>query len=402
MDPPPVPPDEDFKNFKSIVEWSSMEIDESQTLLGNRWLCRHGLACFVASSGQGKSVASIQCGILWGCGREAFGIKPSKPLRVLVIQGEDDEGDVIEMSRMLGALELSAEELELTETNTLIGRKNATGPAFTSFLEETAKEFRPDLVILNPLNNYIGSDDKDAKAWIELRAVFYRLMKAYDFGMLLFHHTPKTNFQSTSGFSPRDWQYRGAGTAGITNSIRAAIVMEPVPGKEHAGTYRFIGSKRGSRCGDTWVRGESGLHEKFFKHCSEPGLLFWEDAEPVVKKAKDNVNLSKLLDDIYNLVPLKSAKGKADLETEIQQKLNIGRDRAKECLKVLFEREAIYAWTFPKPAGTRGGPSPQGWSRTEQVGEEETAKRASRKVRSVLRVSDINWQKRADVAWNFH
>lgn len=351
---------------KSISEWASMDIDETATLLGDRWLCRHGLACVVASSGQGKSVMSIQCGILWGCGKEAFGITPPNPLRVMVIQGEDDEGDVIEMARMIGALDLSDEEFALVEMNTLVGRKNATGRAFIKFLEEAAADFKPDLVILNPLNNYIGSDDKDAKAWVDFRDKLYRVMKEHDFGMLLFHHTPKTNFQSTSNFATQDWQYRGAGAAGITNSIRASIIMDPVPGKENVGTYRFIGAKRGGRCGAGWTRGESGCHERFFKHTTEPGLLMWEDAEPVVREGKKAVDVNALMDKILALVPKDGMKGKADIEMEARQTFGAGRDQVRDCLRALQERGLIFTWKLPKPKGAGPGSSPQGWSRSEQ------------------------------------
>jgi RecA-family ATPase len=69
-----------------------------------------------APSGQGKSSMSFQMAALFAAGREAFGIKPAKPLRVLVIQAEDDEGDCIEMSWVVNHLDLSNEENIESET----------------------------------------------------------------------------------------------------------------------------------------------------------------------------------------------------------------------------------------------------------------------------------------------
>src|SRR5258708_35494589 len=103
----------------SLVDFSKMEINERDTLLGDRWLCRGGMAFIVAPSGQGKSVMSIQAAILWACGIDAFGIRPEKPtgLKILIVQAEDDEGDVIEMSRTINHLGLSEAQKRLVDGN---------------------------------------------------------------------------------------------------------------------------------------------------------------------------------------------------------------------------------------------------------------------------------------------
>lgn len=65
-------------------------------LLQHRFLCRGGGMLLIGQTGIGKSAFVIQCAILWSLGREAFGIKPARPLRVLIIQAENDEGDMAE------------------------------------------------------------------------------------------------------------------------------------------------------------------------------------------------------------------------------------------------------------------------------------------------------------------
>ena len=94
----------------SLLDLSQQEIDESSTLLGNRFLCRGGGIFIVGPSGVGKSTLSIQLAAELACGRPAFGIMPRQALRILIIQAEDDEGDVIEMSRGINHLALKEDE----------------------------------------------------------------------------------------------------------------------------------------------------------------------------------------------------------------------------------------------------------------------------------------------------
>src|SRR5580704_9528316 len=89
---------------RSFVKYSQMAIPAEETLLGNRWLCRGGGALIVAPSGQGKSVLTAQASILWACNKAAFGIKPSRPLRSLILQAEDDDGDIQEMGEIINHL----------------------------------------------------------------------------------------------------------------------------------------------------------------------------------------------------------------------------------------------------------------------------------------------------------
>jgi AAA domain len=101
----------------SPIHFAQQKINPDDTLLGNRWLCRGGGVFIVAPSGHGKSVLTAQAAIEWGCGRVSFGIKPAKALRSLVIQAEDDEGDIIEMSRIVDHLKLTSDERSTVASN---------------------------------------------------------------------------------------------------------------------------------------------------------------------------------------------------------------------------------------------------------------------------------------------
>ena len=66
-------------------------------ILGNRRLCKGGSCLFVGQSGIGKSSLCMQLAINWALGRTTFGIRPERPLKSLIVQAENDVGDVAEM-----------------------------------------------------------------------------------------------------------------------------------------------------------------------------------------------------------------------------------------------------------------------------------------------------------------
>src|SRR6516225_3752685 len=74
----------------SFLQFSQRPIDQSKTLLGNRYLCVGGGLFIVAPAGIGKSVFTAQASIELACALPTFGIKPPRPLKSLIVQAEDD------------------------------------------------------------------------------------------------------------------------------------------------------------------------------------------------------------------------------------------------------------------------------------------------------------------------
>jgi RecA-family ATPase len=230
---------------RSFVEYAKMDVPSEETLLGNQWLCRGGGALIVAPSGQGKSVLTAQVSILWGCNKAAFGIKPSRPLRSLILQAEDDDRDMKEMGEILNHLHLNDSEIRMVDTNTFVEPCNdlCSGrflESVDSFLEQ-----RPsDLLWINPFSAYLGADVKNSEANnLFLRTGLHPILKTHDCAVILIDHTPKTNFNGTENYKPSDWMYRGSGRADITNWARAIMVIDPCA---NMGTFKFIAAKRGS------------------------------------------------------------------------------------------------------------------------------------------------------------
>jgi hypothetical protein len=77
-----------------LLSYRNSPADPKKTLLGRRLLCLEGGMLIIGPSGVGKSSAITQASLQWSIGETAFGLIPSRPLKISIIQAEDDRGDV--------------------------------------------------------------------------------------------------------------------------------------------------------------------------------------------------------------------------------------------------------------------------------------------------------------------
>jgi len=280
----------------TIEEMGVLEIDHSATLLGDRWLCRGQAAVNVGPSGIGKSSVAMQQDLSWSVGKEAFGIAPSKPLKILTIQAENDQGDLIEMLRGVKVgLNFTEEEEQLAGSNVIYAFEQArTGAAFVgAVLRPLLEKHKPDIVRIDPLQAFAGCDLTSASDTAELlRNRINPVLKEFQCGLILMHHTPKqSSNRDTSKNRTVDWMYSGAGSHDIVNWARAIIAIEPC---KKDGVYKFIAAKRGSRIG--WRNPDSDEKElvRWFKWAT--GSICWEAAEPCEAEPSDEAEVKDLLE----------------------------------------------------------------------------------------------------------
>lgn len=348
-----------FKPGHSLAWYASQAIDHSQTLLGNRYLCRGGGMFVVAPSGMGKSTFSIQLAVLWCCGLVAFGIKPSKALRILIVQSEDDEGDCTEMAKMVDHLKLNGKEKLLVQENTeLIRCNDLVGYRFIEALKDRLAQAKADdkpfdLVIINPFSVFLGTDPKDADACTQfLNEWLNPILTEFAIGAILIHHTPKTNFRDTTDWKPSDWMYSGAGAAAMTNWARAYLVIDPT---DIHGVYKFIAAKRGKRIG--WGD-HVPVFETVWAHSREDGQLLWVPADAdQIASAKPAAK--KTPDDLLPLIPLMDPISEQRLVEDAKAKLDIGRDKVRNFVAILLEDEKIFSHDIPRD----GAKSARGYAR---------------------------------------
>ena len=274
--------DFEYEEITPAQMFDTPDNDKSDSLLGERFLCREGSWLIVAQSGIGKSVIAMQAAVSFSIGRSLFGLKPKSPLRCLLIQAENNRLDLVEPFKSICAMfELSADEKRLLGQNlTVVSNDINSGESFARFLNHIAKKHRPDLVFLDPLLSFFGDDiSKQAPCSRFLRNLLNPVLHKWKFGLIVMHHTgkPRGKDEEQSGNA---LSYAGTGSSELTNWARAtATIMESA---DDSNVYEFAYNKRKGRC---------GCDEKIYLKHAENGAIFWletdKPAEPVkVKKCR--------------------------------------------------------------------------------------------------------------------
>ena len=244
-------------------------------LIKTRFLCRGGGLLMPGPSGIGKSSLSMQLMICWSLNRPCFGLVPAKPLKSLLIQAENDMGDIAEFrDGVLKGLKLNTNDAQAACEGILTCHINdACGDGFFEVLRPLLEKHRPDLLWLDPLLAYLGGDvsrQEVVSPW--LRNKLNPLLCEFQCGCIIVHHTNKP----PSGREKPDWQagdfaYLGSGSAELANWPRAVMAIRSIG--DHDAFELKLG-KRGRRVG--WQNEDgSPRYETFISH-SQKGIC-WEE-----------------------------------------------------------------------------------------------------------------------------
>lgn len=229
--------------------------DDEQTLAGHRWLRKGGSCILAGPSGIGKSSLGRQLAISWALGRDCFGVQPSRPLKILMIQAENDMADLHDMDtgiyEGLGILDDS--EAQAIVQKHLITNHNVadTGYTFITSLQQLVLHHLPDLVILDPLLSFIGADISRQEVVGEFcRNWLNPILTSANVGLLAIHHTGKPPKEITPTRRTRpslkttsELAYQMMGSSELTNWARAVMVLNQLPDYG----YELIFAKRGKR-----------------------------------------------------------------------------------------------------------------------------------------------------------
>jgi ABC-type transport system involved in cytochrome c biogenesis ATPase subunit len=261
--------------------------DDPTTVLGNhRWLCKGGSLLIVGQSGTGKSSLMMQAAVHWCLGRDFFGIKPAKPLRAIVLQAENDAGDISEALQdvIAGAYIDATERLQLRDALAIYRDTVSTGTTFTKALRDLVVSHQADIVFVDPLLSFAGIDVSDQEQASKfLRHDLAPILLETGAVLVAMHHTGKPKASADKeGQTTADLAYAGLGSSEFTNWFREVAVLFRCQGEEPI--YKFGLTKR---------RGRAGLkdHENQFKgeiyirHAAEKGVIRWEYSQPPSQSA---------------------------------------------------------------------------------------------------------------------
>lgn len=263
--------------------------NDPNNVLGKRWLCRGGSLVIVGQSGVGKSSLCMQLMILWALGRPAFHITPVTPLRSLLIQAENDIGDLAEMYQgVRQGMELTAKEEALLDERIIIYRDTTrTGEAFVDLAGKLVEQHKPDLVWVDPLLNYIGDEISEQRVISDFCC---RMLNGISLrtGVIwcLLHHTgkPSRDPKASSHWTASDLAYSGLGSSALTNWSRETLVLVRI--KTPAGTpptFQFSATKRRMRAGFLSTAGDP-TDTIFLRHSNRGGICWDQCEEPEPEK----------------------------------------------------------------------------------------------------------------------
>jgi hypothetical protein len=267
--------------IESAEELLFGEIDETQNLLGNRWLERGTFATLIGSSGIGKSVAAMQIAILAAAGLPVFGIKPPRPLAVMLIQSEDSLNDRKMQVKCIWDLYPTEELRDLVFKNLAIYTTDRRGIILFNHLKQHLPE--PDeagnttcpyeLFVINPAFAFFdeGASVEESKdVGFFLRSELQPFLKRMGAAGLVVHHTPKLTHRDTTKWSTQTFMHSGHGSAEWTNAPRGVITID---GTNSPNVFEFRIAKRGYHSG--WAPNSKGEFLKYFSH-SPPGThMHW-------------------------------------------------------------------------------------------------------------------------------
>ena len=257
--------------------------NDPNTVLGNRWLCKGGSALIVSQAGVGKSSLMMQAAVHWAVGgrKDFFGIKSKRPLRIVIVQAENDFGDVAEAYQdvVAGAQLWPDEKLKLEDNLAIFRDIHSVGESFPGMVRDLIVQHRADLIFVDPLLSFAGIDIADQQqATRFLRHDLNKILVETQAVLIAMHHTTKPRAaKDKDGQTIADLAYSGAGSSEFVNYFREVAVLVRQQGDEPI--FKFGLTKRRGRAGLKDVSGDFA-GEISIRHARAKGEIRWEYAMP--------------------------------------------------------------------------------------------------------------------------
>jgi AAA domain len=301
--------------------------NDPDELLKHRFLCRGGTLLLAGPTGIGKSSLAMQLLIRWSIEQGCFGLIPTRPLKILIIQAENDNGDLAEMrDGVLNGLQLTESERQQALINILTYRSDdiCGMDFFEKVLKPLVRKYRPDLIVIDPLLAFLGGDvNKQEVVSKWLRNGLNPILRQYSCGCILIHHTNKP----PSGREKQNWHagdlaYLGSGSAELANWSRAVAALRSIGSND---VFEFVLAKRGGRAGWRTPEGEK-RYSTFIQHSKIPGHICWFEADQdSVEQVQKGRPMKHTVDDALNAL----TSDMTTTEWQVRAMENTGMSRAK-------------------------------------------------------------------------
>jgi hypothetical protein len=261
-------------------------LSDPNSLVGWRWQCRGGNCLWSGGAGYGKSTLAVQFAATWAFGGRCFGTRPSRSLKSLILQSENDDFDVAEQyNGVLNGLKLAEDDRQKIEKNlTFIRVEAKSGRAFLFELERLLNVAMPDLVWIDPLFAFAGCDLMNAeKTGYFLREGLFPLFVKFGCCGNIVHHIAKPPREEKADKPTIDYQYSAFGSSEIQNAFRAVNTLQPISFAEQI--FKLVFSKRGGRARAKNLQGRATT-QIYIQQSEDPGTMFWTQVDAPEKPDK--------------------------------------------------------------------------------------------------------------------
>jgi AAA domain len=293
----PIQPQAEAFSVRQLLDFDRGK--DGNSVIGNRWLCKGDSLLISGPTGIGKSSFATQAGIHWALGRKFFGIDCCGPQKILIIQSENNLGDLaIAFQDICDRIGIThAEELQLTERMVFVRESEKTGDDFIRFAGHLVEQHQPTIVLVDPLLSFVGGDVNRQEVMSSfLRNGIQPMLNETGIIWIFVHHTGKPPKEQT-GKPAGGNAYSALGSSEILNWPREVLTFVVRDWNRRVFGVEF--RKRARQAGITTPDG-SPTYELVVRH-SEQGVV-WEacsedeieNSEPETKGRKGKCSPTQL------------------------------------------------------------------------------------------------------------
>jgi len=225
------------------------EDNDPDNLIGKRWLTRGSSMIISGGTGIGKSSLMMQIVIRWALGKDFFGIAPVRPLRIGIVQAENDKGDLAEAFKgVIKGLKMATDDIRILQENLHFRTESVrTGDAFLAYATRFITRSKLDLIIGDPLFSYFGGDLSDqGEVSTFLRNKLQPILHQTKVAWIWMHHISKAQRKDGEPLTTMELAHAGFGSSELANWAREIAVLAEV-GQSKPRRFQLAFCKRGSR-----------------------------------------------------------------------------------------------------------------------------------------------------------
>jgi len=242
--------DDDKSTVVTVKELINFDpTKDPDNLIGKRWLTRGSSMIISGGTGIGKSSMMMQIVIRWALGKDFFGIAPVRPLRIGIVQAENDKGDLAESFRgVVQGLNMGVSDIGMLQENLHFRTESVrTGDQFLAFARRFITRSKLDVIIGDPLFSYFGGDLSDqGEVSVFLRNKLQPILHQTKVAWIWMHHIGKTQRKDGEPLTTMELAHAGFGSSELANWAREIAVLAEV-GQSKPRRFQLAFCKRGSR-----------------------------------------------------------------------------------------------------------------------------------------------------------